>query len=56
VVTQLMTTQEAADFLGLAYDNARKLLRDYEPAQTVGCNKLWTRKQIEQTKKDRAKK
>jgi hypothetical protein len=42
-----MTTQEVADFLGMAYDNARKLLADAAPAQTVGRNRLWTRREVE---------
>ena len=52
-MTKLLTTQEAADLLGIAYDNARKLLKKAEPAQVVGRNKLWTRKQVEQAGKRR---
>lgn len=50
-MTDLFTTKEAASLLGIAYDNARKALRDTEPVQVIGKNKLWSWQQVEAVRK-----
>jgi hypothetical protein len=49
-MTKLLTTQEVANVLGIAYDNARKLLKEYKPTQVIGRSNLWTWQQVEQVR------
>lgn len=45
-MSDLLTTQQAAELLGRPYDVTRKLLRPFEPAQVIGRNRMWTREQV----------
>jgi excisionase family DNA binding protein len=57
-MTKPVTTQEAAVILGRSYDHTRKLIKDagLAPAQSIGSNKLWNRKDIDRLNKKRSTK